>query len=341
MREVEQDQSFPITNKNRVVLTMLVVVFALLNGACRASKEGSNVSAQTQTVQRPELHAADFDPAPNAPPAPKISGQKAYQNLKDFVALGPRFLGSEGHTKAEQFIVSHLEGAQVEEDRFNAQTAVGTFPMNNIIAKFPGKKDGIIVLAGHYDTNYPLRNTSFVGANDGGSNVGLMLEIASQLRSHPPDGYSIWLLFTDGEEATKEWSDADSVYGSKQLAKKWAADGTAAKIKAFLLLDMIGDKDLDLDQDTNSTPWLQEVVSRAAQRVGQQSHISSRTNTIEDDHLPFRAVGIPVDDIIDLDYGFNNIYHHTTEDTPDKCSAASLQIVGDIVMESIRALNTR
>ena len=283
----------------------------------------------------------DFDPTPQTPPALKVSGTRAYQSLKDFVALGPRYLGSPGHAKAEQFILSHLEGAsEIEQDRFTAQTAAGPFPMNNIIAKFPGKKDGIIVLAGHYDTVYPLRNTSFIGANDGGSNVGLMLEIAAQLRAHPPQGYSVWLLFTDGEEATVEWTDADSVYGSKQLAKQWHADGTAAKIKAFLLLDMIGDKDLDIDRDLNSTPWLLDVVARAAQRAG-PSHFFVAHQHDRRRPLPFAAVGIPVADIIDLDYGFNNIYHHTTEDTPDKCSAASLQIVADVVMETIRALNTR
>jgi Zn-dependent M28 family amino/carboxypeptidase len=323
-------------------LALLVAVSTLLTGGCRDDKGSTgSAAAQTQVAPRPELRAEDFDPRPDAPAARKISGQRAYQTLKDFVALGPRPLGSEGHGKAEQFILAHLEGAQVEQDKFNAQTAAGNFPMNNIIAKFPGKKDGVIVLAGHYDTNYPLRNTSFVGANDGGSNVGLMLEIASQLRLHPPEGYSIWLLFTDGEEATVAWTDDDSVYGSKQLAKKWYADGTAGKIKAFLLLDMIGDKDLDIDHDTNSTPWLLEVVYRAAQRVGQESHFTTRSNAVEDDHLPFRAVGIPVADIIDLDYGFQNIYHHTTQDTSDKCSAASLQIVGDVMMETIRALNTR
>jgi Zn-dependent M28 family amino/carboxypeptidase len=270
-----------------------------------------------------------------------VSGEHAFQLLKSFVDLGPRYLGSAGHTRAEQFIVSHLQGAQIEQDTFNVQTAAGPFPMNNIVAKFPGKKDGIIVLAGHYDTNLPLKNTNFIGANDGGSNVGLMLEMASQLRTHPPEGYSVWLVFTDGEEATVNWTDADSVYGSKHLAKRWADDGTAAKIKAFLLLDMIGDKDLHFEEDTNSTPWLAEVVRRSGQRLGLQSHFSPRANAIQDDHLPFRAVGIPVADIIDLDYGFDNLYHHTTQDTPDKCSAASLQITGDIVMETIRALNTR
>jgi len=329
-----------------VLLALLLAAIALPAGSCRqstpaADSANQSAAAQPQPIPAPVFRAEDFDPTPQTPPALKLSGANAYQNLKDFVALGPRFLGSPGHAKAEQFIVSHLEGAQVEQDKFTVQTAAGPFAMNNIIAKFPGKKDGIIVLAGHYDTNYPLRNTSFIGANDGGSNVGLMLELAAQLRAHPPQGYSIWLLFTDGEEATVDWTDADSVYGSKQLAKKWYADGTAAKIKAFLLLDMIGDKELDIDRDSNSTPWLLDVVGRAAQRLNKQSYFFVRPNTIQDDHLPFAAVGIPVADIIDIDYGFNNIYHHTTEDTPDKCSAASLQIVADVVMETIRSLNTR
>lgn len=337
------NNSDPVTKGWFGILAMLLMAATLLAGACRDTKSASATAAeQTQSAARqPELRAEDFDPKPDTPPALKISGERAYQNLKDFVALGPRPLGSAGHAKAEQFILGHLQGVQIEQDKFSVQTAAAPFAMNNIIAKFPGKKDGIIVIAGHYDTNYPLRNTSFAGANDGGSNVGLMLEIANQLRSHPPEGYSIWLLFTDGEEATVDWTDADSVYGSKHLANRWSKDGTAAKIKAFLLLDMIGDKDLDLDHDLNSTPWLADVVYRAAQRLGQQSHFSTRNNDIQDDHLPFRAVGIPVVDIIDLDYGFDNIYHHTTQDTPDKCSAASLQIVGDITMETIRAINTR
>jgi Zn-dependent M28 family amino/carboxypeptidase len=341
-------------NGRGLLLALLLAASSLLTGSCRdnknssgsadaAAQAGSTSGAQStpQPVQRPAQNPVDFDPQPGTAPALKVSGAKAYQTLKDFVALGPRYLGSPGHAKAEQFILSRLQGVQVEQDKFDVDTAAGRFAMNNILAKFPGKKDGIIVIAGHYDTNYPLRNTSFIGANDGGSDVGLILEIADQLRSHPPEGYSIWLLFTDGEEATVEWSDADSVYGSKHLAKKWSEDGTAAKVKAFLLLDMIGDKDLDMDREMNSTPWLMEVVYRAAHRTGQESHFSQRANEIQDDHLPFRAVGIPVADLIDLDYGFNNLYHHTTQDTPDKCSAASLQIVGDIVTETVRALNTR
>ncbi len=323
-----------------ILLASLLAVSTLFAASCRQSPSPSGAAAASRTSFS-QLRPEDFDPAPNTPPALPISGERAYKTLKEFVALGPRYLGSPGHARAEQFILSHLEGAQIEQDKFTAQTPAGPFAMNNIVGKFTGKKDGIIVLAGHYDTNYPLRNTSFIGANDGGSNVGLMLEIASQLRAHRPEGYSIWLVFTDGEEAVVNWPDSDSVYGSKHLARKWSADGTAAKVKAFLLLDMIGDKDLNIDRESNSTPWLLDVVYRAAERRGRQSHFFARPNTVGDDHLPFGAVGIPVADLIDIEYGFQNIYHHTTEDTPDKCSAQSLQIVGDVVMETIRALNTR
>jgi len=322
------------------LITLVAAGWLLSLCGCRQSGPSQASAARPQNrfaTTQPE----DFDPTPQTPPALAVSGERAYGLLKQFVALGPRYLGSPGHSKAEQFILAHLQGAQIEQDKFTSQTAAGPLPMNNIVAKFPGNKNGVIVLAGHYDTNYPLRDTSFIGANDGGSNVGLMLEIASQLRSHSPQGYSIWLVFTDGEEATVNWTDTDSLYGSRHLAHKWSADGTAAKIKAFLLLDMVGDKELGIDHDTNSTPWLLDVVYRAAQRRGQQQHFFARTITVGDDHLPFAAVGIPVADIVDLEYGFQNIYHHTTEDTADKCSAQSLQIVGDVVMETVRALNTR
>ena len=139
--------------------------------------------------------------------------------------------------------------------------------MRNIIAKFPGKKDGIIVVAGHYDTNLPLPKT-YVGANDGGSSTGLLLELADVLRGKQLEGYSVWLVWLDGEEATVHWTDTDSLYGSRHLAQLWQQDGTAKKIKAFLLLDMVGDADLNIDRDLNSTVWLEDLVRDAATRSG-------------------------------------------------------------------------
>lgn len=315
-------------------MVSLLLTSMLLLGGCK------NDQAQTQAAPA-VVNAADYDPAPGAQAAPKVDGNRAMQYTRDIVAFGPRPVGSEAHRKVEDYIKSKLQGAEIQEDKFTANTPVGNFPMNNIIAKFPGKKDGIIVIASHYDTNYPLRNEKYVGANDGAATSGLLLELADELKSSPNNGYSVWLLFTDGEEAMVKWSESDSVYGSKHLANKWAKDGTAKKVKAFILLDMIGDKDLDVDRDTNSTPWLQDVVGRAAQRLGYQSYFYAREQTMDDDHLPFKNVGIPVVDLIDFDYGWNNIFHHTTEDTLDKLSPKSLQIVGDTVLETIRALNTR
>lgn len=325
------------------VLSVMIVGLLLMTPACKGKQEnpapatGSAAAVLASAAHNP----ADFDPPAGSPAAPKVDGKQAFQYAKEIVAFGPRPIASEAHRKVEEYIKSHLQGAQIEEDKFTANTAAGNFPMNNIIAKIPGKKDGIIVLASHYDTNYPLRNENFVGANDGAATSGLLIELGKQLLSKPNDGYSIWLLFTDGEEATVEWSDSDSLYGSKQLAKKWQQDGTAKKIKAFLLLDMIGDKDLNVDRDTNSTPWLQDVVARAAQRIGTESYFFKRDTPMDDDHLPFRDTGVPVVDLIDFSYGFNNLYHHTTEDTLDKISPNSLQIVGDTVLETIRALNTK
>jgi len=324
------------------VFVTLVVGFALTLSACKgdqqkpASSQGAN-SAPAVAAPNP----ADFDPPANAPAAPKVDGKRAIQYAQEIVNFGPRPIGSETHRKVEDYIKSKLQGLQIEEDKFTANTTAGNFPLNNIVAKIPGKKDGIIVLASHYDTNYPLRDENFVGANDGAATSGLLIEMANQLKAKANDGYSIWFLFTDGEEATVNWSAQDSLYGTKHLAKKWQQDGTAAKIKAFILLDMIGDKDLDVDKDGNSTPWLQEVIGRAAERTGNKKYFYNSEQAMDDDHLPFKDINVPVVDLIDFTYGFNNLYHHTTEDKMDKISANSLQVVGDTVLESIRALNTK
>ncbi|HME33456.1 MAG TPA: M28 family peptidase, partial [Terriglobales bacterium] len=143
------------------------------------------------------------------------------------------------------------------------------------------------------------------------------------------------------EEAFVKWTDTDSLYGTKQLAQKWQQDGTAKKIKAFILVDMIGDADLDIQKETNSTPWLSDLVYQAATNLGYQSHFYEYSAAIQDDHLPFLKIGVPAVDIIDLDYGYNNVYHHTVQDTVDKLSPQSLAITGDVVLETIRLLDTR
>ena len=279
--------------------------------------------------------------AARADSLPQFDGNRALAYTREFVAIGPRWIGSPGHAKAEAFLRQQFRRDHLEEDAFTANTPAGPMQMRNFIVKFPGKKDGIIVLASHYETNYPLRNIHFVGANDGGSTTGLLIEIANYLRGKQNDGYSVWLVFTDGEEAVKSWSDSDSLYGSKHLAAKWQADGTLKRIKAFLLADMLGDKDLDIQRDQNSTPWLEDLVYKAASQYGWQSYFFAMTTAVEDDHLPFVRRGVPCADVIDLDYGYENAYHHTAEDTMDKLSAHSLTVAGDTFLETIRLLNQR
>ncbi len=319
-----------------VVLTVVAGVLACNrdNDSVKAGSAPQNQPAPSQEAALPDLKF----PPDNAPP-PSIDAERAMKYVKEIVKLGPRPIGSENHKKVENYILDHLKGDDVESDSFVADTVEGKFPVRNILAKFPGSKDGIIVIASHYDTNYPLRNTSFIGANDGASTSALLLEFANQLHGKKLDGYSIWLLWTDAEEAVRNWTETDSVYGARHLAGKWQQDGTAKKIKAFLLTDMIGDADLNVEHEANSTPWLEAVVYEAAKRLGYQSHFYDRYFPIEDDHLPFLRMGIPAADLIDLNYGYNNVFHHTTQDTVDKLSPNSLQIVGSVVLESIRILN--
>lgn len=268
-----------------------------------------------------------------------IDANRAMQYVKDIVAFGPRWPGSKGQTKVAEYLRNKFKADQLEEDAFVADTPAGKLPMRNFIAKFPGTRDGIIVLASHIDTLYPPQGNNFVGANDGGSSTGLLLAIADQLRGKKLEGYSVWLAFFDGEEAVKQWSDTDSIYGSRHLAAKWQQDGTIGKIKAFLLADMIGDADLDILHDLNSTPWLEDLVLDAAKRLGYQSHFFLRQDAIGDDHEPFAKSGVPVADLIDFNYGYNNAYWHTPQDTMDKLSVRSLQIAGDVMLETMRLVN--
>jgi glutaminyl-peptide cyclotransferase len=270
-----------------------------------------------------------------------INATRTMQYVKEVVAFGPRPVGSVNHKKLEQYIVSHLKGDMVEDDAFTADTPAGKLPVRNIVAKFPGTKDGIIVIAGHYDTNYPLRNTGYVGANDGGSSTAILLELANQLRGAKRSGYSVWLFWTDGEEAVKDWTATDSLYGARHLADKWQKDGTLKKIKGFLLADMIGDADLNIEHEQNSTPWLEDLVLQSATKLGYQSHFFERRVAIEDDHIPFVHMGVPCADLIDLDYGYGNVFHHTPQDTLDKLSPKSLEIVGNVILETVRQIDAR
>jgi Zn-dependent M28 family amino/carboxypeptidase len=277
---------------------------------------------------------------------PHFDGARALEYTRQFVAIGPRWPTGAGHAKAEAFLRDHFRHDQLEEDSFTANTPIGPVAMRNFIVRFPGKKNGVLVLATHYETNYWLKNIHYVGANDSGSTTGLLVAIADRLREQTAggrklDGYSVWLVFFDGEEAIQSWTETDSTYGSRHLAAKWCGDGTLAKIKAFILTDMIGDKNLDIQRESQSTGWLVDLVGQAAKKFGDERYFFKQTEAIEDDHLPFVQRGVPSIDIIDMDYGPNDSYHHTAQDTMDKLSAKSLMIDGDVILEAIRLIDQR
>jgi hypothetical protein len=315
---------------------IICLILGMTFVACAREKE----AAASPNEAAVSIDAAQ-KPAASGPP-PAFNSARAMQYVKEIVALGPRPIGSANHKKVEDYIHAHLKGDDVEDDEFTITATEGKFPVHNIVAKFPGTRDGIIVIASHYDTNWPLKDTSYVGANDGASSSALLLEIANQLRGKKLDGYSVWLLWDDAEESMRlPWYDPEALYGVRHIAQKWQDDGTIKKLKAFILEDMIGDADLDIERDQNSTPWLEDLVYQAAKQLGYQSHFFAREIPMDDDHMPFVEHGVPSADLIDFSYGYNNVFWHTTQDTVDKLSPKSLEIVGMVTLETVQMLGKK
>jgi glutaminyl-peptide cyclotransferase len=268
--------------------------------------------------------------------AADFSGASALKFTREAVAMGPRPSGSEAIHKLQAYIAAQLKscGCTVSEDAFTASTPKGEIAMKNIIAKFPGKSGKAIAVTGHYDTKlFPGRK--FVGANDGGSSTGLLLELARVL-AHQARVDDVYLVFFDGEEATREkWEGDDNLYGSRHIAERWRKDGTLVRLKALINVDMIGDRSLDIQPEGYSTASLRRLVWGVAKELGYQAYfLEETTGPIDDDHAPFLKLGVPSLDIID----FNYPPWHTDDDTIDKLSAQSLEIVGSVVLESVRRL---
>lgn len=263
-----------------------------------------------------------------------FSGTAAFEFAKQSVNFGPRPAGSDANHKLQAYIREHakVRGAQIIDDPFTAKTPRGMIAMNNILVKFPGTSGRAIAITGHFDSK-PLPSGKFVGANDGASSTAVLLELAQVLAGQPRVD-DVYLIFFDGEEAFGDWSDTDSVYGSRHLAERWRADGTARKLKALINVDMIGDKSLDIMQDANSDPALRRLVWKVAADLGYQRNFTNETGPMDDDHMPFVRIGVPSLDVIDFDYPD----WHKDSDTLDKIAPQSLEIVGAVMLETIRRL---
>ena len=264
---------------------------------------------------------------------PAFDGAAALRHVERLVGIGPRVAGTSGGARAREYIVAELKkiaGAQVQVKPFDADTPHGRQSMANVLAVLPGKRPDVVMLAGHYDTKF-FKQFRFVGANDGGSSAGLLLELARRLATRPRD-YTYWLVWFDGEEAREQWTDRDSLYGSRRLATELARDKRLPR--AMILVDMIGDRDLAIRREAHSAAWLTDIIWEAAARLGYSRHFLRETIPVEDDHVPFLRQGVPATLLIDFDFP----PWHTPDDTLDKISADSLAVVGQVLLESLPSI---
>ena len=267
-----------------------------------------------------------------------FDSSKAWEHLRQQVAIGPRPSGSAGNLKNREYITRTLAaiGIKAVEQAWTATTPIGPIKMVNLIATIPGRRAERIVLASHFDTKL-FREFRFVGASDGASSTAALLELARVLKARPQLPFTIELLFLDGEEATGEWRDPDNTYGSRHYVEVARKTATLKSLRAMILLDMIGDRQLNIRRETNSTPWLTDIVWGMARRLGHHASFISEAMAVEDDHLHFLKAGVPSLDLIDLDYPA----WHTAQDTLDAVSARSLQIVGEVVVAALPEIEAR
>ena len=288
--------------------TALVVVFGFLAACDKANTEAPR-SAQKKIWE-------DF------------SGEKALAHVQAMVDIGPRPAGSEAIEKTRIYLTTQLElsGWKVERQAFADETPRGKVEFVNLIATFGGKESApSFLLCSHFDTK-TFDNARFVGANDGGSNTGLLLELARVLTERPDLARKVQLVFFDGEEAYESFTDTDGLFGSRYFARQLAAQNKAKSFRGGILFDMVGDRALTITLPPDSPVQIARGIFASAEALNVRKHFTYMDGDILDDHTPLNAIGIPTIDLIDFDYP----PWHTPGDTMDKLSAESLSIIGAV-----------
>jgi glutaminyl-peptide cyclotransferase len=337
-------------------LILLPLALALSGGCDTQQADGAGIAhdaerrdegAWQRTARGPsQASASPVQGIPTAtqepPPAPSATGfdpARAWEHLRRQVAFGPRPAGSGALDACRRYIIEQLQvmGIGTRQQAFIAETPDGQIPMINVVATIPGRRPERIVLGSHYDTKRaPFR---FVGANDGASSTAALLEIGRVLRSRQPE-FTVELLFLDGEEAVNwDWgvTGEDNTYGSRHYVDEARRTSRLDSIAAFVLLDMVGERDLRIMRDSQSTPWLVDIIWTTARRLGQGAVFVDEITQVEDDHVSFLRAGVPAVDIIDLEYP----QWHTAGDTIDYLSPRSLQVVGDVVLTALPDIEKR
>ncbi len=318
------------------VLTLVLVLCALLGApACSQSQNAGQTGEPPVVKTTPRV-------------APKYDGARAWKDMQHIVGLGPRPAGSPALDQLRLFLEAELRKVKLEPKRetfvskvpTTAATPEGKLTFTNLYADLVSDQDPkapIVMVATHMDTKFL---PDFVGANDGGSSTAVVLELARALAASSPRPVTYRFIFFDGEEAVRfTWVNPDNTYGSRHHAHEFSKKADFERLKAVVLLDLVGDKDLRLSPDENSTPWLRKLFDKAITKAGYAKHLGAQPQKLSDDHLPFKALSIPVLDLIDFEYGPINSYWHTSEDTLDKCSEKSITAIGHMTLAGLEALN--
>ena len=336
----------PQRRQFRVLLKTLpsaagLLALALLFTAC--PKDAPQPNSRIANSERPK------EASPVVPDAVAFNGERALDHVKKQLEIGPRISGSAELARTREYILSSLKtfGVSAKLDEFNAVTPLGEKKMVNITAEIPGSSTDVVMITSHYDTKY-FKDMRFVGANDPGTSVGTLLELARVLGANQQKPkLTYWLVFFDGEEAfCEEWEQChnpnpadvnkplpDNTYGSRHYVAKLQEKKEVSRVRALILLDLMGAKNLELGRDTLSTRWLQDIVWRTAKDVGYEKYFVERPEGVGgDDHEPFLRAGIDSLDLIQLS---SYPYWHRADDTLDKVSAQSMKIVGDVVLASL------
>ena len=314
----------------RVNALLAVAIGAVMLGGC----EGGGLGAVSVGVPAPaEQKPATFDSA------------RAWNHLRQMVAIGPRESGSSALAQTRAYITKEITsyGLTVQEQKWTASTPAGPIEMVNLIVRLPGKRADRLLITGHYDTKRS-KDFKFVGASDGGSSGAMLIELARVLKDQPRE-LTYELVWLDGEEAVCwDWYECgkpgapDNTYGSRHYVQTGLKDGSLKTARAMVLLDMVGDRDLRIKRESHSTSWLTDIVWAAAKKVGHGAAFpDEEAGQIADDHLPFLEAGVPSVDIIDLEYP----HWHRATDNLDNVSERSLRIVGEVVVAALPEIEKR
>ncbi len=319
------------SRSSRVRVAVTLAVVGLLAAGVAASRlwTGRATTAVATAPAASDQRAAQAAPAPSA-----FDGARAFEHLRQVVGIGPRPSGSPQIRQTRAYITRQLSalGLTVQEQPFTATTPLGRIEMANLAVRLPGKRPDRILVAGHYDTKL-FKDQVFLGASDAGSSTAFLIELARVLKDRPRE-FTYELVWFDGEEAVVDWyhpSGTDNTYGSRHYVQAAREAKALPSVRALVLIDMIGDRDLKIRRERRSTAWLTNIIWTAARRLNHQATFVDEATDVDDDHVPFLAAGVPAVDIIDLDYP----QWHTPDDTLEHVSARSLQIVGDVVVAAL------